>query len=158
MGYCTHCGKVIGENDIICLNCGCKVDENVEKESHDTILINTIISRFHMNSIIWIIISIIQICVGISQNTAFIVIGILNIIFSLVDIIFCANYKIKHKGLLKKVKPLIVTVIILIYNLCFGGLIAIIGTSYYLAAVRYYVIDNEEEFLRIEKDSLNMEV
>ena len=47
-------------------------------------------------------------------------------------------------------KPLTGPIITLIYNLLIGGVIGVAGSIYYFAAVRGYVMENEQAFLELE--------
>lgn len=57
MKYCTHCGKELLDEAVICVGCGCAVSEQntqtVNNVSVDgTILLNTLSQRLNTNGII----------------------------------------------------------------------------------------------------------
>ena len=66
MKYCTHCGKELLDDAVICVGCGCSTDQSpvtkstVKPES----LVNTYASRTKINGIIWIVIGAIQAVLG----------------------------------------------------------------------------------------------
>lgn len=37
MKYCAYCGKQIEDNAVICIHCGCKVEDIKEKDSNSTL-------------------------------------------------------------------------------------------------------------------------
>ena len=43
MKYCTHCGKEVNENAVICVNCGCSLDK---KEGSVNVTINNGVGGF----------------------------------------------------------------------------------------------------------------
>lgn len=54
-------------------------------------------------------------------------------------------------GIIDKIKPLTVAIIVLIYNIVFGGILGVAGSIYYLVGIRSFVLNNENEFRVLEK-------
>ena len=54
------------------------------------------------------------------------------------------------KDIIKATKPLAVPIIVLVYNILIGGIIGIVGSIYYLIAIRNFVIENESYFAQFD--------
>ena len=70
MKYCTHCGKELLDEAVICVGCGCAVDGYNNRQfgggsADGAALLNTLSQRLKTNGIIWLIIGILQILGGI---------------------------------------------------------------------------------------------
>lgn len=153
MKYCSQCGKEIFEDAVICVNCGCAVNSenktlNFSTNSFD--MLNTLSSRLNINGIIWLVIGILQIFGGIFINWFLLIVGTLNIISSIQDINYSKTMLEKPEGIVNKFEPLTGPVVILIYNLLIGGIVGIIGSIYYFIAVRNFVLENKEYFLKFD--------
>lgn len=152
MKYCTHCGKELLDDAVICVGCGCSTDQSpvtkstVKPES----LVNTYASRTKTNGIIWIVIGAIQAVLGLTLNWTLLIVAALNIYSSIQDFDFSNKVLQNPVGIVEREKPLTMPIIALIYNLIFGGVIGVAGSIYHLVAIRNYVLENEPAFLEIE--------
>lgn len=155
--YCSHCGSKVNPEAVICLNCGCAIYSQTSRNGlrQDTKpsqeLVDTITQRIHINGIIWIVIAIIQIFIGLAFQWVVLIVGVLNLLSALSDLKFAKDFSAKPIGLVKRVKPLVGAIIVLIYNLLIGGVIGVAGSIYYLIGVRQYVLENETSFLNMEE-------
>lgn len=147
--YCSKCGKEIMDEAIICPNCGCATGNSMPKAVNKDI-IQTISQRININGIIWIVVAALQIIIGIFSWITLIV-GVLNLVSAIQDIKYSKVLPTNPVGLVEKVKPLTMTIITFVYNLVIGGVIGIAGSIYYFIAVRGFVLENEQEFLKIEE-------
>ena len=151
MKYCTHCGKELLDEAVICIHCGCAVDgQNVKTFAYQavdvTTLLNTLSQRLHTNGIIWLVIGILQVLGGIFVNWFMLIVGALNIISAVQDMQYSKTLQKEPKGIVAKFEPIVGPVITLIYNLVIGGVIGVVGSIYYFAAIRSYVMENKEAF------------
>lgn len=154
MKFCTHCGKELLDEAVICTGCGCAC-QNMRSEMQDASgLTETLSSRLKTNGIIWICIAAIQILLGLVFNWILLIIGALNLISGIQDISFGNSILSKPVGIVKKLEPLAGPIIILVYNLIFGGIIGVAGSIFYLVSIRSFVISNKEKFLMIEENNL----
>ena len=97
-------------------------------------------------SIMWIVIGAVQILGGVFINWFVALVGVLNIISSLNEINYSKTVLEKPSGIVQKFEPIAGSAIILIYNLVIGGIIGVIGSIYYLIAIRSFVMENKEYF------------
>ena len=149
MKYCTHCGKEIMDEAVICMNCGCQVKK--EASIAEDVLVNDLSSRLKTNGVIWICIASIQILAGIAFDWILLIIGVLNIISAINDLTYSKTVLDNPTAIVKRFEPLTGAIIVLIYNLIFGGIIGVIGSVYYLTAIRGFVVSNKTAFLQIEE-------
>ncbi len=154
MKYCTHCGKEIMDEAVICVGCGCSVDSQkipmAEMFGNGSVMINTLAQRLNTNGIIWLVIGILQILGGIFLNWFLLIVGVLNIISSIQDIQYSKSLPEKPTGIVAKFEPVTGPVITLIYNLLIGGVIGVIGSIYYFCAIRNYVMENKQFFASLD--------
>lgn len=155
--YCTHCGNEINENAVVCVKCGCAIYRTSKQNSQvgytpfaSASIVDTITQRIKTNGIIWIVIAGIQILMGISFNWILLIVGVLNLISSIQDLNYSKAFADNPVGIVAKMKPLGGAIVVLIYNLVIGGIIGVVGSIYYLIAVRGFVLENEQAFLEIE--------
>lgn len=151
MKYCTHCGKELLDEAVICVGCGCAVGgqntQTVNNMSFDgATLLNTLSQRLNTNGIIWLVIGILQILGGIFINWFLLIVGVLNIISSVQDMQYSKTLLEKPNGIVAKFEPITGPVITLIYNLIIGGVIGVVGSIYYFVAIRNYVMENKQFF------------
>ena len=163
--YCKYCGTELSNDANFCSNCGKQISEQQSGGGYSytppTInplngqaLVIKFSERVKTNAIIWIVIGAVQILLGVYVQWILLIIGVLNIITSISDFNYSKNVVQSPKGIVTRVKSLIGPILILIYNLIFGGVIGVAGSIYYLVAVRGFVMENEPQFQAIE-DSLN---
>ena len=158
MKYCTHCGKELLDEAVICVGCGCAVSgqntQTVNNVSVDgTALLNTLSQRLNTNGIIWLVIGILQILGGIFINWFLLIVGVLNIISSVQDMQYSKTLLENPNGIVAKFEPTTAPIITLVYNLVIGGVIGVIGSIYYFFAIRNYVMENKQFFASL--DSVN---
>jgi len=158
--YCSHCGSEVNSEAVVCVKCGCAIYTVRPKQggglwqstaNSPQELVDTISQRIHINGIIWIVIAVLQILMGLTLQWLVLIVGILNLLSALSDLKFAKEYASKPVGLIKRVKPLTGTIIILVYNLLVGGVIGVAGSIYYLIAVRQFVLENENSFADLEQ-------
>lgn len=138
MKFCKTCGYGMDEIATQCTNCGSMMDaENTMSDDK----LKELSNRIKLNGIIWLIIGILQVC-----TFFFSIVGILNIISSIRDIKTSKNVFTYRVGLVEAYKPITAPVIVLIYNLIFGGVIGVVGSLYYFFCIRGYVMENKEYF------------
>lgn len=145
--FCNKCGKEIQGDVNFCNSCGNPlngVGNNAEK------LLHQLSERYKINGIIWIVVAVIQIILGIFVNWVCLIVGVLNIISAIQDIIFSGKILKNPNGIVDKVRPLVGAILILIYNVIFGGVLGIAGSIYYLVGIRNFVMENEGEFKSLE--------
>ncbi len=160
--FCTHCGNEVNENAVICVKCGCAINNYQSFTGSQTIpnapfkvdkgIVNTISQRFQINGVIWIVIAVLQILAGLSFDWFILIVGVLNLVSAINDLNFSKIFPQNPIGVVDRVRSLTGPIITLIYNLVFGGIIGVVGSIYYFVAIRGYVMENERGFLEIEND------
>lgn len=158
MKYCTHCGKELLEEAVICVGCGCAVGgQNTQMFNNqsvdDTTLLNTLSQRLKTNGIIWIVIGILQILGGIFINWVLLIVGVLNIVSSIQDMQYSKTLLEKPNGIVAKFEPITGPVITLVYNLVIGGIIGVVGSVYYFLGIRNYVMENKQFFVSLDVEN-----
>lgn len=151
MKYCTHCGKELFDEAVICVGCGCAVskqpDQSTYKASADAAgILNTLSQRLNTNGIIWLVIGILQILGGLFINWFLLIVGVLNIISSIQDMQYSKALLENPTGIIAKFEPVTGPIITLVYNLVIGGVIGVVGSIYYFVAIRNYVMENKQFF------------
>lgn len=142
MKYCTHCGKELLDDAVICLGCGCACDGS-KLGTVQPDLVAKLSEKVKTNGIIWLVIGIVQILLGLFVNWFLLIVGVLNIISSVQDMTYSKTMLEDSTGIVEKYKPLTGPIITLIYNLIFGGIIGIVGSIYYFIGIRSFVMENE---------------
>lgn len=155
MKYCTHCGKELLDEAVICMGCGCAVDGYNKKilnnQSVDgTTLLNTLSQRLNTNGIIWLVIGILQILVGIFINWFLLIVGVLNIISSVQDMNYSKTLLENPTNIVARFESITGPIITLLYNLIIGGVVGVVGSIYYFLAIRNYVMENKQFFSRFD--------
>ena len=149
MKYCTHCGKELFDEAVICPGCGCAVSgqTNTAYGAVDcSSLISTLAQRMNINGIIWLVIGILQVIGGLTLNWFLLIVGVLNIISSIQDMNYSKALPDNPTGIVAKFEPLTGPIITLVYNLVIGGVIGVVGSIYYFVAIRNYVMENKQAF------------
>ena len=151
MKFCTHCGKQLFDEAVICPGCGCPaarpgVAPAPQPAANTNVLLNTLSQRVNINGIIWLIIGILQILGGIFINWFLIAVGVLNIISSVNDMQYSKTLLQNPSGIVERYEPVTGPVITLVYNLVIGGVIGVIGSIYYFVAIRGFVMENKNAF------------
>ena len=135
MKYCTHCGKELLDEAVICVGCGCAVNAQTGQTGYGSAvdrnaLLNTLSQRVNTNGIIWLVIGILQVLGGIFINWILLIVGVLNIISSVRDMNYSKTVFNDPTDIVAKFEPLTGPIITLIYNLIFGGIIGVVGSIY----------------------------
>ncbi len=150
MKFCTHCGKELMDDAVICVGCGCAVGGNAQTATAvatDTnVLLQTLSQRLNTNGIIWLVIGILQVLGGLFLEWFLLIVGVLNIISSIQDMQYSKTLLQNPTGIVAKFTPLVGPIITLVYNLVIGGVIGVIGSIYYFVAIRNYVMENKQAF------------
>ena len=154
MKYCTHCGKELFDEAVICVECGCAVsDQNIIAAKNlfgaGTALLNTLSQRVNTNGIIWLVIGVLQILGGLFINWILLIVGALNILSSVQDVQYSKTLQEDPTGIVEKYEPVTGPIVALVYNLIFGGIIGVVGSIYYFAQIRGFVMQNKEAFSAI---------
>lgn len=142
MKYCTHCGKELFDEAVICPGCGCPCDGSQSGERKSE-LVAKLSEKVKTNGIIWLVIGIVQIVAGLFLNWFLLIVGVLNIISSVQDLNYSKTMLEDSSDIVEKYEPLTGPIITLIYNLIFGGVIGIIGSIYYFVGIRSFVVENK---------------
>ena len=120
----------------------------------DDILIK-LSERLKINGIIWIVIAVLQIIIGLCGTILPLVVGILNIISAVKDLNYSKTVLENPNGIVKYFESLTSPIITLVYNLLIGGVIGVVGSTYYFIALRGFVMENESAFLALENSIAN---
>ena len=157
MKYCTHCGKELLDEAVICVGCGCPVAGQSAQTAYGqtadgAALINTLAQRLNTNGIIWLVIGILQILGGIFINWFLLIVGTLNVISAVQDMQYSKTVNEKPAGIMAKFEPIVGPIITLVYNLVFGGVIGVAGSIYYFAAIRSFVMENKTFFASLDAE------
>ena len=155
MKYCSHCGKELLDEAVICVGCGCAVGGNPAQSTtgvavDKNLLLNTLSQRLNTNGIIWLVIGILQILGGLVFNWFLLIVGVLNIISSTQDMKYSKAMLENPSGIVAKFEPLTGPIITLVYNLLIGGVIGVVGSAYYFFAIRNYVMENKQTFAEFD--------
>lgn len=178
MKYCSHCGRKLFDEAVICPGCGCAAGNvntagnlygnngggsvnnaaavfNYENAAD---LIGKLSERIKANGIIWIVIASLQILFGLAFviiNLGIglipLIVGILNLIGGIKDISYSKNIFLNPTGITAKFQPITGMILTALYNLFIGGVVGIAGSLYYALAIRQFVMDNKEAFDVIDR-------
>jgi len=145
MKFCTKCGKELLDDAVICMGCGCMTDDHAtHTKAEPNALLKTLSERLYTDSIIWIVIGAVQILSGV-----FFIVGLLNIVSAVNDFKYSKEILENPTGIVERYEPLTMPIIVLIYNVIFGGVIGVIGSIYYFVSIRSFVMENKTEFQSI---------
>lgn len=145
MKFCTHCGKELFDEAVICPGCGCAASAAAgQKAGAD--LIHKLAEKVKTNGIIWLVIGILQILAGVFANWFVLIVGVLNVVSSIQDMNYSKQLPENPTGIVQKFEPVTGPVITLIYNLIFGGIIGVVGSIYYFVGIRSFVMENKAAF------------
>lgn len=142
--FCSHCGKELMPAAGVSPNCGCAVGNRPASGANPDTLLTSLSSKMKTNGIIWICIAAVQILLGIFVNWILLIIGGLNLFSAIGDIKYSGGVLKNPAGIIKKFEPLAGPIVVLVYNLIFGGAIGVIGSIYYLVGIRSFVLSNRE--------------
>ncbi len=152
MKYCSHCGKELLDEAVICPNCGCATGYRAsgQAQGNRASLVAELANKVKINGIIWLCIAGVQIILGITFNWILLIIGALNIYSGIQNLQYSNTVIENPTGIVQRFEPLTSPIITLIYNLLFGGVIGVVGSIYYLACIRGFVLNNRQAFEEIE--------
>ena len=141
MKFCKNCGYGL-ENDVpVCVNCNSEMNEENTLSDNKLVVLS---DRIKINSIIWLVIGICQALCLFSPLT--VVVGVLNIISAVKGIKWSKDIFHYRVGLVNAYSPMVASIITLVYNLIFGGVVGVIGSIYYFICIRGYVMENKDYF------------
>ena len=138
MKFCKNCGYGVDDNMDVCGNC------NTTMDAANTLTdekLNVLADRVKINGIIWIAIGILQLVTGV-----FFLVGLWNIYAGYTNLKVAKEMPIRRVGLVQVYEPLFSSILVLLLNLFFGGVIGIVGSLYYLICIRGYVMENRGYF------------
>ena len=154
MKYCEHCGKQLFDEAVICMGCGCPTEplatDKSPKTSH---LLQTLSEKIKTEAVIWIVIASIQVLIGLSSLAGFgsdmgiiiLVISALNFVTAYNDMNYAKEVLVAPKNIVAKFEPMASLVVMLVYNIIFGGVIGVVGIIFGFVT-RDYVMKNKTEF------------
>lgn len=147
MKFCTHCGKELLDEAVICTGCGCPVENQTSINTNEKDkLLQQLSQKLNTNAIIWLVIGALQILGGIFINWFLLIVGVLNIISSVNDMKYSKEVLENQNGIVAKFEPLTGPIITLVYNLVIGGVIGVVGSIYYFIGIRNFVMENKVAF------------
>lgn len=150
MKYCTKCGKELFDEAVLCPGCGCPIAATSSTSNCTDNLLTKLSERIKVNSIIWIVVAVLQIIIGLSGTWLPLIVGILNIISAVKDMNYSKTVLENPNGIVSNYESLTSPIITLVYNLVIGGVIGIAGSLYYFIALRGFVMENKNAFLSFE--------
>lgn len=151
MKYCSHCGKQILDEAIICPGCGCAVSGGTYQRARaPEDLLAVLSERVKINGIIWLVIAVLQILSGLCGLWFVLIVGVLNIVGAIKDMKYSEALKVNPVGIVANYEPLTRPIITAVYNLLVGGVIGVAGSVYYFLAIRNFVMERKTEFLVLE--------
>ena len=158
MKFCTHCGKELLDEAVLCPGCGCAVNgtsaasavPGVTVAADAGALLRKLSERVKTNGIIWLVIGILQILGGIFIDWFLLIVGVLNIISSVQDMNYSKTVLETPAGIVAKFEPMVGPIITLVYNLVIGGVIGVVGSIYYFVAIRNFVMENKATFAQYD--------
>ena len=166
--FCRNCGIELPENARFCPKCGTQVEKHsvdsavvvettAEAKVQDVLtpdernLVNRLAERIKTEALIWGAVSAIQCILGKCFLWIVLFVGVVNIIYAVREYKFSKRIKENPTGILESYKSLKGPIVVLIYNVLAGAVIGIIGSIYYLTAVREMVMENWGLFEEIER-------
>lgn len=159
MKFCSHCGKQLFDEAVICPGCGCSAAAPIVTAQPTTKnLLTKLSERIKTNGIIWIVIAAIQIIIGLCGAWFTLIVGALNIISAIKDINYSKAVLVNPNGIVRNYEPLASPIITLVYNLIIGGVIGVVGSIYYFVALRSFVMENKNAFLAMENPAAHTSV
>lgn len=157
MKFCQKCGKELLDEYVACPVCGCPTNISsftaLSNENTDLVL-KKLSEKMKIYGIIWLVIAVIQILLGIFLYWMFLIIGVVNIVTSVMGLKYSKDVLEKPSGIVEKFQPIAGPIFTLVYNFLFGGVIGVIGSIYYFVGIRNYVMENKELFKAIETKTM----
>ena len=115
MKYCTKCGNEMLDEAVVCVKCGCAVNNtatSVGCRSRD--LLRQLSDRVRIDGIIWLVIGILQVLMGLFWNWILLIIGALNIVTAVQDLNYSKTVLESPMGIVEKFRPLTGPIITLV--------------------------------------------
>ena len=153
MKFCTHCGKELFDEAVICPGCGCAVGTTPVPVTAKNDLLTKLSERVKMNAIIWLVIGVLQVIIGLCGTWLPLIVGVLNLISAVKDMTYSKTVLENPNGIVKNFESLTSPVITLVYNLVIGGVIGVVGSIYYFVGLRGFVMENKNAFLALEQNA-----
>lgn len=153
MKFCTHCGKELCDEAVICPGCGCAVGTVSVPAAAKADLLTKLSERIKINGIIWLVIGVLQIIIGLCGTWLPLIVGVLNMISAVKDMNYSKTVLENPTGIVTNFESLTSPIITLVYNLVIGGFIGVIGSIYYFVALRGFVMENKNAFLALEQQA-----
>ncbi len=125
-----------------------ETDEDVHAapSAEKSAMLASLSNRYKLGAVIWIVIAISQIIIGINSEWFIALVGGINLYSAITDITYSKTLLTNPVGVVDKERPLVESLISLCYNAAFGGVVGVLGVAYYLAAIRNFVLQNEQIF------------
>jgi hypothetical protein len=152
MKYCTHCGKQLLDEAVICVGCGCPVvGASIQTGRAQPIdrsaFLSSLSERLLINGIIWLVVGVLQILIGVGLENWWIgAVGAMNIIAGIQDMRYSKALFTDPAGIMDKFTPLVGPIIALVYNVIFGGVFGVAGSIFYFVGIRGYIMANKEAY------------
>lgn len=150
MKFCTKCGQQIHDEAIICVHCGCQIASAAapQAQKNDKKLVSALSQKLDTYGTVAIAIGIFQVLtlVGLFM-------GLMNIYAGIVNKKSAKLLLDDPRDIVKRYSPAGGAILLLIFNLFLGAVIGVIATIYWLVAVRGYVLNNIDEFERIDQNA-----
>lgn len=147
MKYCINCGKEILDEAVVCVHCEAKQESYYEEDKkRANEILKSLSIRLKINALFWIV-------TGIFQGTTLILIpvAIMNISLALTDYNNSERFLRNPYGIVEKYTPLAWPIVILIFNILFGGMLGIAGSLIYFSLIRGFIMENKAYFYLLEK-------
>lgn len=180
MKYCSHCGRKLLDEAVICPGCGCAAAANNTAKNmygnynnggggkafvsggaafnYDNAadLIGKLSDRIKINGIVWIVIASLQILFGLALigygvGLLPLILGIVNLVGGIKDIGYSKDIFLNPTGITAKFEPVAGLICTALFNFIIGGVVGIAGSIYYALAIRQFVMDNREAFDVIDR-------
>ena len=143
--FCTHCGQQIQETSRFCSACGSPVGNAVSPTALAAYA-DRLAVREQTSGTIWLIISILQLLVGIFGAWIVLIVGVLNLVGAIGSFRRAKQVRSPYPGMVEEYeKQLTGLIIATIYNLLIGAVIGVIGNIYDFCT-RNYVLKNRSVF------------
>lgn len=100
MKYCTHCGKEIEDEAVVCVHCGCATNDNKAKPQNNSL--GKVALVFMILGCVFMPISIWSKCFDYFETAETIIVGIIGLIFGCLPLAWCipmtVHYSRKYKN------------------------------------------------------------
>lgn len=148
--FCSHCGNSLSDGARFCTACGHQVAGAADTgyASPITPYADRLSVREQTSGTIWLVISVIQLLIGVFGLWVIFIVGILNLLGAIGSFHKAKQVRVPYPGMVQEYEKQLTSLIIaLIYNILIGGVIGVIGNIYDFST-RSYVLNNRELFER----------